>query len=479
MKRLSALLAAIVIAAAAYAQQLDSAIVAALDTHLDEYFAALDYETIDVKLGECDFMIESCTDSLVRQYVAVRIYDHFLGSKVMGDEAVAVHMVDDWFTPGKVSMYSDLDLLNAQVYAMFHRNSLLGMQAPQLTMRTAAMESETLPRKGDYSILFFYDTACARCKVETMLLREVLQEVTAPVQFYAIYSGINRQQWEEYSAARWDFKAPMVTMHHLWDPELESDFQKLYGVLQTPQMLLVDEDGVIIGRGLDSEALRTLLQHVLPQPYDYGTDMSKSVFGEVYAGDDPTAAHLLEMAEYVKAQCLAKGDSTLCRHMLGDYMYYLMDTPGEEYKTALQAFIVTYVDRDPKLWASPDDQAKVVLPAAIASDLLSRVPVGSRVPNLKVKGRFPGEEALRSKRLRSVKGTPTYLFFGDPFCSACSAEMQGLREVLASELDAKAFLVDPADNDERLLDTLDLSSLPFIIQTDRKGKVLHKYISFL
>ena len=74
---------------------LDSAVVAALDSMLDEYFAALDSEPIQVKISECDFMLESCTDPLVKQYVAVRIYDHFLGSKVMGDEAVAVHMVDD------------------------------------------------------------------------------------------------------------------------------------------------------------------------------------------------------------------------------------------------------------------------------------------------------------------------------------------------------------------------------------------------
>ena len=115
--------------------KLDPVVTEELDARMDEYFAALERESIQVKLEECDFMLESCADSLVRQYVAVRIYDHYLGSKVMGDEAVAVHMVDDWFTPGKVAMYSDIDLLNAKVYAQFHRSSLLGMEAPALALR--------------------------------------------------------------------------------------------------------------------------------------------------------------------------------------------------------------------------------------------------------------------------------------------------------------------------------------------------------
>ena len=127
---------------------LDSAVVAALDSRLDEYFAALEREPVQVKIGECDFMLESCADPLVKQYVAVRIYDHFLGSKVMGDEAVAVHMVDDWFVPGKVSMYSDIDLMNAKIYAQFHRSSLIGMAAPRLSLRDRDGNAVEAPTEG-------------------------------------------------------------------------------------------------------------------------------------------------------------------------------------------------------------------------------------------------------------------------------------------------------------------------------------------
>ena len=69
------------------AQQLDSAKTAALEERLTEYFELLKYESIDVQKAEADFMIEAAADSAVRQAVALRIYDHYLGSPVMGAEA--------------------------------------------------------------------------------------------------------------------------------------------------------------------------------------------------------------------------------------------------------------------------------------------------------------------------------------------------------------------------------------------------------
>ena len=57
----------------AFAQQLDSTRLAPLDSLLGEYYEAMIYEATPAKYQECDFLIESCKDSLVRQWVATRI----------------------------------------------------------------------------------------------------------------------------------------------------------------------------------------------------------------------------------------------------------------------------------------------------------------------------------------------------------------------------------------------------------------------
>ena len=58
------------------AQELDSTVRRALDGKLAEYFSAIEREGTDVQKGECDFLIGTCTDSLMRQHVALSIYDH-------------------------------------------------------------------------------------------------------------------------------------------------------------------------------------------------------------------------------------------------------------------------------------------------------------------------------------------------------------------------------------------------------------------
>ena len=248
----------------------DSTALAALDAKLSEYLEVLTPQVDRVKEGECDFLIESCGDSLLRQRIALKIYDYYITSHVMGDEAVAIHVFDKWFADGKVKMLSDLDLMNARVFADFNRSSLLGCTAPPLSLQNMGGGLEQAPKPGRVSVLFFYDTGCTKCKVETILMKRLLQSGKHSFDFFAVYTGTSRSEWEEFVQKNYGFETPGVSVHHLWDPDLSSDFQRLYGVLQTPRIFMVAPDGEIIGRGLDTEAAIKLLPYAsaLQELYD-------------------------------------------------------------------------------------------------------------------------------------------------------------------------------------------------------------------
>ena len=62
----------------------------------------------------------------------------------MGVEAVAVHIVDKWFTSGNARPESDIELMNARIFADFNRASLVGMPAPGLTLKNRAGEDVDL-----------------------------------------------------------------------------------------------------------------------------------------------------------------------------------------------------------------------------------------------------------------------------------------------------------------------------------------------
>ena len=496
MKRLIIILAAFLAAAViSSAQQLDSAKRVLLDEKLAEYTAAIEREGVQAQKEECDFLIGSSTDSLVRQYVALRLYDHYMSSKVMGAEAVAIHIFDTWFLPGKVSMGDDMDLMTARVYAEFNRQSQIGMQAPELTMEAMGGDIVTLFPSGDnvkdrHSVLFFYDTDCAKCKMESILLSHLLEEEDYPIDFYAIYTGDNRESWEAYVAERFDFPTGRTKVTHLWDPTLDSDFQRKYGILQTPRMYLIRPDQVIKGRGLDTYALAMMLNEILAHPdLDYGNPQMDPLFDNLLAHSTETGVKAA--ADYLAQSQLHAGDTTMCRQLLGDFLYYLAPKTGQAMKEGTKYLIDEYILGRNDIWNTADDSLKVVGFAEIMNDLLSKSMPGSRIADIKVPGELltAAKSAKKTMNLRKLKGESNIIIFHTNGCNICAAEIAAARNII-SQLDRKqknkikVFLVnvddimasDPALA-SKLFDSFDLSSLPFIISIDKKGIIDSRYVT--
>lgn len=455
-----------------------------LGERLEEYFAALSGESTSVIARECDFLISSSQDSLVRQYVALKIYDHYLQSKIMGDDAVAVHVAQKWFLSGEVAMHSEGDLFNAQLFTEFNKSSLIGLTAPELSLLSPEGTAVKVPVAGEYSVLYFYDTSCATCKVETARLKDFVAEGAYPVQVFAIYVGMSEEAWEEYRAA-----FPGVV--HVWDPEIESDWQRLYGVLQTPRMFLVNPSGVIVGRGLDTPALRLLLQKE-SRGYVYGEPSVMQRYGQLFAayGDSLQVADVLEVADYLAARTHGEGNEEAFKQIVGDLLYYLSSQKTEVFRSAAPAFVQKYITGLPQVWSSAEDKAQVVSLGEMLLSLSSRTPVGSLVPDIRVRGVLRRRPCLFSRgsrsgafSLRDLKGQPGYLVFYTGGCSSCDETLEAVERVVAENRHARVLLVDMdalmtdyPDEGALLLDTFDLSGLPMVVELDRNGVVRRRYV---
>ena len=455
----------------------------ALGAKLEEYFAALAGEPLSVQNAECDYLIESCKDSLVRQFVTLKIYDHYLKSKIMGDEGVAVHIADTWLIPGKVAMKDELDLLNAKVFAEFNRQAQIGAPAPEMTLRTPDGVDVTVPSAGEYTLLYFYDTSCSTCRIETPRLARFLKESSFPLKAVAVYVGSDAEAWARYR----DNSLPVPGMIHLWDPEVESDFQRKYGVLQTPRMFLVGPDGKVVGRGLDTPALQILTDKIAgKKEYVYGTQEGTSLYEKVFAGygDDFKPSDVLDVASYVAERTYGEGDTESFKHMEGDLLYYLSSQRGETFKEGTRLFIDKYILGVPDVWTTAEDTSSVVSMALVMKDLLERTPVGSTVPDLKVHGELLRKPCLFRKA--SKKGVfslrkADYLVFYTEGCGRCEETLEAARAL--SRRKSKVLLVNVdtlyeayPEEAHLLLDTFDLSGLPYVMQLGSGGVVLHRYL---
>ena len=490
---------------------IDSARLSEISGKVKEYLTRIETEPADLQKREADFLIETCSDSLVRQAVALNIYDFYLKSKIMGTEAVAVHMCDKWFIPGKIKMHSDIDLMNARIYAEFNRSSLIGMQAPELELLDSLGNSVTLfpstekhpetifspTETGRYSILFCYSTDCPRCLAESIMLGNILENSDFNADLYAINTGRNRNEWIEYVRNHMNINSEYAGIYHLWDPHTSSGFQIKYGIMQTPGLFLVNPEGTITGRRLDAISLEKLLQTALTQvSTEYGSDESREFYDKVFApyGDSLECKDIISIAEYIEKTSLERGNTMLFKQMEGDLLYYLAGKKEKAYKCGLE-YVIKNGILGKDIWTSPDDSMKVRDFALIMQELLDRCRPGAEIHDVKVpatllkKGRGDSIKEKEGKfHLSSFGGKKRIIIFYTEGCETCKAEREAARKLLAGKPSEKTSILEVnmdlmfssyPDIAQELFDCFDLIALPFIVETDSKGIVTDRYISLI
>ncbi|MGP1526635.1 MAG: peroxiredoxin family protein [Candidatus Cryptobacteroides sp.] len=516
-------------------QPIDSLYINSLQQKLKEYIAALESQPVDIKIKECDFLINTCKSDTVRNIIVSRLYSYYLQSKIMGDESVAVHIVDNWIAQGRAKLGSPIETMNARIFADFNRRSLIGCRAPSLRLETwegAKVDALGLLSAEDgiadsafagssdrLRVLYFYDTNCSLCKLESCRLKNFLDSTAYKLEVLLIYTGDDYEAWNKYRITNFDIRASEVIIHHYWDPGLESDFQRKYGILQTPGMFLIDKNGYIAGRRLDTASLQKLVA-VYSESYVYGSEESVLLFDKIFSGiSHPSVEDVVGVAKYIDSELFNLNHNDVFKKMSGDLMYYLAGKKEAAYKEGERYVVDSLILSKPFVWNTREDTLNVLGMARILSQMLSRADVGTVVPDVKVYGRL--QRGSRSKervwRLRRLRGD-TYIVFYTGGCSDCKAELYAADSLAKSRglgflpscggVSGSSFVpsferdsmivgkscssrisvlyvnmdeIMSKDNKMafRLLDAFDLSSLPYITYIDKRGIVRGKYLSFI
>ena len=506
----------------------DSVSYASLDKKLEEYCSALRFETVAVQIEECDFLIASCTDSLVRQHIASTLYRKYRTSKLMGVEAVAIHILDKWFFSDSVRFEDEIELLDARIYADFNRQSLVGCRAAELELleMDGTKVSLFVPGTADgrFKILYFYDVHCPKCKMEAILLRSLLENEDYPVDFYAVYTGSDESGWRRYVDERFDMNPLSAEVTHLWDPQNDSDFQHKFGVLQTPGLFLIAPDNTILGRALDATALALMLKTYFEvRELEYGSAESSKMLDTVLGDSGLTEWDVRYFADHLADTTLPKGDTTMFRQMSGDLLYYLSSKPTEASRNGLNYLLDNYILNRPDIWKSADDSLKIIGMAQMMDDLLKKSQPGTKISGLKVPAELYTWKSVKNGkyRLDKLRGRRNIIIFYTDGCANCNAQKKAATDflsygsgddrlnvdddVLADAVSAEGevfgsdvrklrkevrrtrvlmvnvdeILSGNSQLASELFDSFDLSTLPYIVLTDEKGIVLRRYVSLI
>ena len=209
-----------------------------------------------------DYLMENryLTDPEMRAATAMECFRRFSSSVVMGCEGSAVYAAEKYLL-GDESLTAS-QKAEAAWYVTVNKGTLVGAKAPELRLKdTSGMERSISELMGDHSIIYFYSDDCNYCKEETPRLVTLLDSWQEfPINIAAVYTGTNKEGWEEYIRKHFSVDNPYITWIHMADLDRESSFPVDYGVVSTPKMFLLDESLRIAGRGILTPTLTSMLK---------------------------------------------------------------------------------------------------------------------------------------------------------------------------------------------------------------------------
>lgn len=418
--------------------QSDSNIVK-LNGYIDNYLAMTPLNR-DSLIKACDYLISFSEDSLIKSHITQYLFDNFYNSKLMGMESVAIHIAKNYYLNGKLEWPNKVGLIALQLYVDFNGNSLLGMAAPTLNLKDLQDTIVSLRDvESDFTLVYFFDDQCPTCRKELPLLKEIVEKYkSAGLKVYAVYTESNRENFVKFVAQEFPDTTIRKSWIFTWDPEFESNFHKLYNVMKTPQMFLLDKRKIIIGRNLDDQALEQLLKKEIEMKENL-TDTS-----DLRSAFDP----LFQLFEF------------------------LWRYPGEVYENAAIYLAENYIIPKADLWWDK------TIPTDYVPKIVNRIK-SNKIGSVANDFIFYTKEN-KAVKLSEIKSEYTILYFYSPSCAICKPFSVELKKIYSSlkKRGAKVVAIDIGSDYVNFVKYQQENRLPWLSLWIGENSQLDLYYSF-
>jgi len=183
---------------------------------------------------------------------------HYESSKIMGQDAVFVHLVFTYFVTGQTPWVDEVQMTNIINKAMRISPNLIGSKAPYIRIPDEnGIEQDLHKVNATFTALFFYDPDCGHCKEEAPKVRDVVRKYADKgVKVYAVCTEFDEKIWNEFIVNQ-----EIEEWINVIDLENTSNFRGKYNVMGTPRLFLLDERKKIIAKLIDSELLEEILEN--------------------------------------------------------------------------------------------------------------------------------------------------------------------------------------------------------------------------
>ncbi|MEX2595580.1 MAG: redoxin domain-containing protein [Salibacteraceae bacterium] len=246
-------------------------------TKLNYYITKLTPQQPDSVIAAADMLVKMAGETKEnKKYIVHTITTKFEDSKVMGMDAVLVHMGQTYYCPDKAWWLSEdkLDKFCERIDAM--APLLIGNKAPNLILLDTNGTWQNLYEiDASYTVLYFWDSGCGHCKKVTPKLKDFYANYKDKgVEVYAVGTEFENDDWKKYI-----HKNDLIWINVSDTPEsnenaydliqqgkttLESlNFRDTYDIFSTPKAFLLDKDKKIIATKLSPEQIGEFIDNEL------------------------------------------------------------------------------------------------------------------------------------------------------------------------------------------------------------------------
>ncbi|MCB0516862.1 MAG: redoxin domain-containing protein [Chitinophagales bacterium] len=232
------------------------------DTFLEKY-TTLQPDSVN---NACDRIIALSHDNYeLFRMTLVYLLNKYATSKIMGFDAVYVHLVDNYYAKDTAIDWVDAaNLYKIKSRADAIRPTLLGNKAPDMNLKD---EHDNLVDlyglKNRYVVLFFWDPDCGHCKKELPHLTKLYEDLKDKVDL-EIYAASVETDIEKWKNAVEQYHFPWINVA---DPTFKSHFREDYDINGTPRLFLLDKDKKIIAKKIMSEQMEGIIMKDFEKNY--------------------------------------------------------------------------------------------------------------------------------------------------------------------------------------------------------------------
>ncbi len=244
---------------------------------MEQYLEKLTVKHPDSISISADILVEkSRANDEVFKYVVNYITSTYERSKIMGMDAVFVHMVEKYYITNQCSWVDSTDLVKIADRAQKIAPNLIGRKASEFHdaygrpfMRDTLGIIHTLNEiNANYTVLVFFGPTCGHCKKEMPKIKNTVDSLITigyNIETFAVATEFDKEEWKKFineqGTGEW-INVADINHDSEGNPVASSDWRDKYDIYSTPVVYLLDKEKSILAKRINHTQIAEIINRL-------------------------------------------------------------------------------------------------------------------------------------------------------------------------------------------------------------------------